>query len=322
MIKRKRILTALLTGLLLGGCAEQSWAQRRINTQFVPYSKVGFGVGTSTYYGELAGYRAFLKSTFTLPRWNVGLSYARQFTPKLAVRASFTYARITGDDYKFTKNKVDRYPAQYVRNLHFRNDLKEFALVGQYQFVPEGRNSNNRPKLTPYVFGGLALLAHSPEARDSTSTTDGSRGPWVKLQPLGTEGQGQPGYAKPYSLVTLAIPFGFGVRYRLNDNFDVAAELGYRYTFTHYLDDVYGAYPGANVLQSSAAQRLSNRSGELIAARKGGDRTAALTELAANGFTGADAPRGGFSKFNDSYLLTSFQIHYIIPAKIKCPPIR
>ncbi|GAA4403548.1 hypothetical protein GCM10023187_19750 [Nibrella viscosa] len=315
-----------MTALLLGGNAQEGFAQRQVNKQFLPYSKVGIGVGSAHYYGDLAGYRKILKSTFIMPRWNVGLAYTRQFTPNFAARASFTWARISGDDYTFNRNDAGSSPVQYLRNLHFRNDLKEFAITGIYQIIGDGRTSNQRVKLSPYLFGGLGLLAHSPEARTpvGAGTQPDQPQQWVKLQPLGTEGQGQPGYPKPYSLVTLAIPVGIGVRYKLNENFDLAAEIGYRYTFSDYLDDVGGAYPNPADLQSQLAKDLSNRSGEPIPARKGkGDRTAGIAQAtAALGSTAAESGRGAKGMLQDSYLLTSFQIHYIIPGRIKCPPIK
>lgn len=308
------------------------WSQRRINTRFVPYSSVSLGVGTSSYYGELAGYRQFLKATYILPRWNVALGYTRQFTPHFAARATFTWVRIVGDDYTFNKNNLVQNLYQYARNLHFRNDLKEFAITGMYNFVAEGRNSNYRPKWSPYVFGGIALVAHSPEARTPFSENADSSRRWVKLQPLHTEGQGQPGYSKPYSLVTAAIPIGFGVKYRLNENFNIGAEIGFRYTFTNYLDDVGGNYAAPNVLQGLAA-KMGDRRQEITDARlkNATDRYQKLVDLYRSrpNLQGdiSDALqtstiRGGGRKLNDGYLLTNFSIQYIIPGKIKCPPIK
>jgi len=159
------LLTSLAVVLLLTSHITKSSAQRRPNTRFIPYSSVTFGVGSSHYYGDVAGYRRAIRATYIMPRWNAGLGYTRQFTPHFAARALFTYARIAGDDYTFNRDNVEKYVIQYARNLHFRNDLKEFALTGIYNFVADGRNSNVRAKFTPYVFGGVALVAHSPEAR-------------------------------------------------------------------------------------------------------------------------------------------------------------
>ena len=58
-------------------------------------------------------------------------------------------------------------------------------------------------------------------------------GEWVDLQPLGTEGQhsdqqeGDANYGtKPYKRLQIAIPGGIGARFRLNEVFDISAEIG------------------------------------------------------------------------------------------------
>ncbi|GAB4016377.1 outer membrane beta-barrel protein [Spirosoma sp. KCTC 42546] len=322
----KQLVISAAAVWLLTGLLTESWAQRRPNTHFVPYSSVTFGGGTSTYFGDLAGYSHPFKSLFTLPRWNLGIGYTRQFTPNFAARATFTWARITGDDYTFGKSDPNKFAAQYARNLHFRNDLKEFAVTGIYNFIEDGRNSSVRAKFTPYVFGGLALVAHSPEARtptaSDTSNQYGAR-TWVKLQPLHTEGQGQPGYQKPYSLVTLAIPVGIGARYRLNENFNLGVEIGYRYTFTDYLDDVGGPYASPDALQG-LAKTMSDRRLEPDASRVNVTRNPSVQDFRQTNpdqFT-TTAMRGADGIFNDGYLLTTFSIQYIIPIKIKCPPTK
>jgi len=337
MNKYKQVVMGASAICLLVGSVTESLAQRRQNAHFAPYSSISFGAGTSTYFGDLAGYRKPFKSLVTLPRWNVGLGYTRQFTPHFAARATFTWARITGDDYTFAKGNIEENLPQYARNAHFRNDLKEFAVTGIYNFIEDGRNSDSRAKITPYIFGGLALVAHSPEARTPVASGTGSDvyagQEWVKLQPLHTEGQGQPGFDKPYSLVTLAIPVGFGVRYKLNESFNIGAEIGFRYTFTDYLDDV-GSGPYANpATQQGVATVMSNRRFEEFAARYKNppERYAPLTNLFNNSSPEVQAAitealttpvRSTDGKLNDGYLLTNFSIHYIIPSKIKCPPIK
>lgn len=313
------LTTGIFSLLLIYGLPLESRAQ--YNKHFLPYSEVGVGVGSSSYYGDLATYRQPIKATFLLMRWNAGLSYTRHFTPKFAARASFTWARIVGDDYTFNKSNPDKAPIQFTRNLHFRNDLKEFAITGIYQFKADGRTAEHRAKFTPYLFAGVALLAHSPQARTPYSETnpDSSRR-WVRLQPLNTEGQGQPGRSKPYSLVTLAIPMGLGVRYAINDDFNIAFEAGFRYTLSDYLDDVGGPYASPTELQG-LARVMADRRGEVVAARTKKDRTSGLQQITP-GNVPAEVTRGTKGILPDTYLLTSIQLHYIIPGKIKCPPIR
>ncbi|AUD00755.1 DUF6089 family protein [Spirosoma pollinicola] len=339
MNKYKQVVIGAAAICLLSGLVTESLAQRRPNTHFAPYSSITFGAGTSTYFGDLAGYRKPFKALTTLPRWNVGLGYTRQFTPHFAARAMFTWARIVGDDYTFSKSNIEANLPQYARNLHFRNDLKEFAVTGIYNFIEDGRNSESRAKITPYIFGGIALLAHSPEARtpvaEGTNASPYAGQDWVKLQPLHTEGQGQPGFDKPYSLVTLSIPVGFGVRYKLNESFNIGAEIGFRYTFTDYLDDVgSGTYPGSTNLNGLALVMSDRRQTETFAARyvkSPPDRYTTLINMYNSGTPQQQAAisdalntpvRSTDGLFNDGYLLTNFSIHYIIPGKIKCPPTK
>lgn len=313
--------------------SENGIAQFR-SSNYVPYSSVSFGIGTSSYYGDMAPYGRPIASTFGLMRWNVTADYTRHFNPWFGARASFTWARISGDDFKINSSgKVNS--ALFARNLHFRNDLKEFALTGIVKLVPDSRSYDRRPLFGAYLFAGIAAVAHNPVAR--VPDLEGDQ--WVKLQPLGTEGQGSPGYEKPYSLVQFAIPFGIGLRYKINSRFDISGEAGFRVTFTDYLDDVSGNYPDPNVLKDDLARSMSNRSAEPTAARKGGDRTEGLRDFIATryGITdpsvdpfvvivqtdyGTAGTVRGSNTRNDNYLLGNIRLTYILGSPIKCPPLK
>jgi hypothetical protein len=302
---------------------------------FIPYSTVGFGLGTSNYYGDFAPYRRPIASTFKMMRWSVAGNYTRHFTPRLGARASFTYARIAGDDYIMNKGSKHETNIFYARNLHFRNDLKEFSVQGIFKLTPDNRSYDRRPQFGAYLFAGIALTAHNPKALDSLN------GNWVKLQPLGTEGQGNEGYDKKYSLVQFAIPMGIGLRYKINSRFDISAELGFRKTFTDYLDDAHGKYADPSLFANDPlAAALSNRSQERIAVRKGADRTESLkkfvqanylgaapdgdpyAEMTARGFAGPGTDRGNSPSLTDNYMFGQIHIHYILPTQIKCPPLK
>lgn len=296
---------------------------------FVPYSTVAFGVGTSNYYGDMAAYSRPFASTFNMMRWSVGANYTRHFTPRLAARAAFNYARIAGDDYVMNHKGKYLGNGQFARNLNFRNDLKEFSVQGIFKLTPDNRSADRRPQFGSYLFAGVGIVAHNPKAAyvDSTGNKE-----WIKLQTLHTEGQGNPGYAKPYSLVSVVIPFGLGVRYKINANFDISAELGFRYSFSDYLDDIGGGNADPAVFADDPlARSLAYRYAELTTARKGRDRTAGLQKFLGveNPNQIADAleavvpqsmPRG--NAYKDTYMTGMIHIHYILPAKIKCPPLK
>ncbi|MPR34654.1 outer membrane beta-barrel protein [Cytophagaceae bacterium SJW1-29] len=323
----------MLATLMLWG-SEGAMAQFR-SSNFVPYSSVSVGIGTSSYYGDMAAYSRPFASTFGMLRWSATANYTRHFTPRFGARASFTWARITGDDFKMQSGD-NGVPALFARNLHFRNDLKEFALTGIFKIIPDSRSYDRRPQFSPYLFAGIAAVAHNPVAR--VPDLDGDR--WVKLQPLGTEGQGSPGYDKPYSLVQFAVPLGLGFRYKINARFDVGAELGFRFTSTDYLDDVSKYYPDPNVLKDDLARAMSNRSAEPTAARKGGDRTAGLQKFLAERYQITDpsvdpfvaiqqtdyaspgTARGTHPGRNDTYMTGTIHVTYILGSPIKCPPLK
>lgn len=296
---------------------------------FVPYSTVGFGVGTSNYYGDMAAYSRPLASTFNMMRFSVGGNYTRHFTPRLAARAVFTLARIAGDDYVMNHKGKYLGNAYFARNLNFRNDLKEFTVQGIFKLTPDNRSSDRRPQLGTYLFAGIGIVAHNPKAlyRDSTGKKE-----WIKLQNLHTEGQGTVGYEKPYSLVSVVIPFGLGLRYKINAKFDVSAELGFRYTFSDYLDDIGGNNADPAVFADNPlAGSLAYRYAEPKSARREHDRTAGLQKFlgvqdaadvsaALAGFNPAALPRG--NTYKDTYLTGMIHVHYILPARIKCPPLK
>ena len=332
-LSNRRVDGRLTWLFMLGFIAVGGNAHAQYKSIFIPYSTVGFGLGTANYYGDMASYSRPLASTFKMMRWSIGGNYTRHFTPRLAARASFTYARIAGDD--FVMNDKPKYQANilFARNLHFRNDLKEFSVQGIFKLIPDNRSYDRRPQFGAYLFAGVALTAHNPKALDSLG------GDWVRLQPLHTEGQGNEGYAKPYSLVQFAIPFGIGLRYKINSRFDISAELGFRYTFTDYLDDVAGKYADpALFADDPTALAVSNRSADVLSTRKGKDRIPGLTKfvqanynittedpvsvLSAVGYASPGTDRGNSPTLKDSYMIGMIHLHYILPSQIKCPPLK
>lgn len=329
----KRISGALALTLILALLLNSKDVKAQSRGFFVPYSTAGFGIGSSNYYGDFAPYRRPLASTFKMMRWSIGGNYTRHFTPRLAARASFIYARIAGDDYIMNRDSKHETSIFYARNLHFRNDLKEFSIQGIFKLTPDNRSYDRRPQLGAYLFAGVALTAHNPKALDSL------KGDWIKLQPLGTEGQGNEGYEKPYSLVQFAIPVGVGIRYKINSRFDISAELGFRKTFTDYLDDTHGNYADPAVFADDpVALAMSNRTTNPIAVRKGADRTESLKKflqtnygvetndpfaaLPTTGFGAPGTARGNSPTYTDNYLFGMIHIHYMLPSQIKCPPLK
>lgn len=169
-----------------------------------------------------------------------------------SVRLTGTFGRVSASE--------DWLPA---RNLSFRSKVYEGALVAEFDFRPYGTGATDH-QWTPYLFGGVAVFHFGPEALYTDAQGESQ---WVPLQPLHTEGQGTTVHQdrRPYPLTQLSMPFGVGVRCRLNKSFSLTAEYGFRKTWTDYLDDVSTTYVGAELLQAEVtdgalAAALADRS--------------------------------------------------------------
>lgn len=194
------------------------------------YLEGGLFLGTSNYAGDLVD--APLGVEFSESKFAGGLLLRYNINDWVGVRGSFTYGAISGADANSDQDfRIDR-------NLSFRSDIYEFAIIPEFNIL--GFNPYDR-FYSPYVFVGLGIFQFNPEAQ-----LDGQ---WYDLQPLGTEGQGLPGYASQYNLTQISIPFGIGFKYAIDDYWTVGVEISNRYTFTDYLDDVSTNYPDLDELR-------------------------------------------------------------------------
>ena len=257
------------------------------------YFSIGGSVNALNYFGDLApkGHIASTKLTYTRPGF--GLAGTYRFGPQSTVRSSFMWGRLKGDDFGADPGgENSRF--RYMRNLQFRNDIKEFSIDYAFDFTPHYRTFVTRPLWVPYIFAGIAVFHHNPKAKvpavdlvHAKDLTDPfyienndpryagvSPGDWIALKPLGTEGQYIAGSAvEPYSNWQIAIPFGAGVRYKLARYFDLSFEISYRQTFTDYIDDVSGDYVNPESFgtgpEANLARLMADRSKEPIAVVSG-----------------------------------------------------
>ncbi|MBC7922258.1 MAG: hypothetical protein H7Z75_14345 [Ferruginibacter sp.] len=324
--------TALLVLIAIGFSLSTASAQRR--RKVTPTSKyslasayyakrqyvtVGASLNAANYFGDIAPSSSLLSTDLRFTRLNLSVFVMRRLRPRLSVRGAIMWSRLQGDDFNAnTSDKNARY--RFVRNLHFRNDIKELDATAVVDLYKNKQNFLKRPGLIPYAFAGFGVIVHNPRAK--VPVTDGNR--WVKLRPLGTEGQGRSGYRKPYSPVQIVIPAGLGIRYRVNRRVDVAFELSFRYTFTDYLDDVSGDYASPEELGgfNSLAYKMAYRVEENIAAYAKESREPGMREFLnedsndspfrpLNGYGQRGDQRGKPSE-KDSYIITGFHFNYIL----------
>ncbi len=210
------------------------------------YYEIGGFFGMSNYFGDL-------QATHMEPTENnltYGLFGRINMNRHFSGKVSLTRGQISGDDFN-----SDTPSGRRQRNLTFHSNIYELAVVGEYNFIPYDIRNNKIAAF--YLFGGVAVFHFNPTAEYG--------GEKYYLNKLGTEGQRMEGSSlKPYSLFQVAIPMGLGTKFNLNQRSNIGIEVGFRKTFTDYLDDVSSVYPDIEALEDidPAAAALSFRSPE------------------------------------------------------------
>jgi hypothetical protein len=307
------------------------------------YTTLGIGGGSSHYLGDLAPYTRAYMALYSNVRWNGTINYQYHFNPKVSARVGFSYIRIFGNDETFGGSIADtKASGQRLRNLHFRNDMMEFALTGIYTFFPmdERRHKNQKLQWSPYIGAGIGIIGHNPKARGSIQNKNNgyliepnTDGKYVLKEWINLKNEGNnllpDGSVKTYSSITPAFPIVLGIKTKINSNWILSVEGGLRLTLTDFLDDV-GEY-GYNLGSTS---KISYRADEDYSAYSGKSRLelfrkftsapgsgdfypSALSNLDVNSSTDM---RG--TKWKDSYIVTQITLNYIISDMVKCPPLK
>lgn len=294
------------------------------------YKTIGYSLNGINYYGDLAPRPQRLSSDISFTQPGIGISFTSRYGPRYGLKFDFMYATLKGSDADSADpSDLESGIYRYQRNLSFRNRIKELSVVAVFDLFENQATYISRVGWTPYVFLGLAVFHHNPQARAPETDLNGNplakAGKWVDLQPLGTEGQNAllresdaNSSIKPYSKFQLAIPFGIGARLRLNEVMDFWADISFRYTFTDYLDDVSANYVDLGVFEDNElARALAYRTNEL------NDLIPTHTYIGRDGNTyNVKAGYGSEHRSNlrgsktdrDIYMVTSLRLTYIIGA--------
>lgn len=290
------------------------------------YSMLGFSVNALNYYGDLSPRPGRFSTDISFTRPAVGLVFSHRFGPRYAVTGSFMYGTLKGGDAESAdQGDSDNGIYRYQRNLSFRNRIKELSVVASLDLFENSATYISRAKWTPYLFLGVSALLHNPQALAPAQDLNGNplpeAGQWVDLQPLGTEGQKadllntDANYGiNSYKKLQLAIPMGLGARFRLNEVLDFSVELGFRYLFTDYIDDVSRNYVDLGVFQNNElAKALSYRSSEIAVPTQSyvGRDGQTYDVLAGYGSEHPDNIRGSKND-RDIFMVTTFKLTYIL----------
>jgi len=197
-------------------------------------SELGAFIGTSYYIGELTN------SYFANPKSAAGVIYRYNLNPRWALKASAFFGSFEASDKETNSNNP--------RNLSFRSPISEISAQMEFNFlklyIDEDKN-----RFTPYIFGGISVFSFNPQTQYDNH--------WYDLQPIGTEGQGLEGFDDTYSLTSVSIPFGLGIKFNFFRRFSTGLEWGWRKTFTDYIDDVSTKYVNPLILTDNRPEIIA-----------------------------------------------------------------
>ena len=220
--------------------------------EIVQEGEFGIGLGAAHYFGDLN-----TRAQLNRPKMAATIFFRKNFNNYVSGRIGASFARLGYSDIYNDHNEYMR-----RRNLSFNSNVWELTLQGDFNFF---RFMPGEPgySFTPYVTLGAGIFSYDPFAY--------LNGEKIFLRQLGTEGQGSSLYPdrKQYSSMGISFPVGVGIKYALNERFNIGFELLHRFTNTDYLDDVSKTYVDPSVFPTnadgspSAALLLSDRSYEL-----------------------------------------------------------
>ena len=134
-----------------------------------------------------------------------GIVYKWNRSPRHAYRFSYMQGKLTSNDAD------SDIPSRNLRGNSFENKVKEFSAGLEFNFMDFNLH-DGEPKISPYVYSGISYFIYDEIfILDNNSRLD-------------------------YQSSTFAIPMVLGVKARVLDKFILAAEVGFRYTFTDNLD--------------------------------------------------------------------------------------
>ncbi len=203
----------------------------------------GVHLGAANYLGEMGGTdqprRDFVwDMKLSQSRWAVGAFARRKINRLISVNTGILYLRIQGAD------ELSTYRPRRGRNLNFRNDMIEWYLRPEFTiFQDNDLGGRGRYRMDFRLFGyvGIAAFYHNPKGQLNR------QGDFYALRPLTTE-------LVDYSSIGVSVPVGLGFHFTQRRRHRFGMDLGWRTTFTDYLDDVSTTYKDPNLLPGGVGE--------------------------------------------------------------------
>lgn len=285
----------IFTLLLLVAISFATHAQRVFNAH--KYELIG-GVGPTFFLGDLGGgpgigRHSILDLDFLSTRigGSIGMRYILK-NPRFSINTAFTMGLISGND-EFTDEVSRNY-----RNLTFRSPVYDLTARLEYKinqetrghiYLLKGVRGQKGNKFIWRINAGLGVFYFNPKAQ--------YEGKWYELQPLGTEGQNFMATRRPYSRVQMCIPGGIEISYAASRYWTWSFEIGPRFTFTDYIDDVSTSYVNPDLVAAFAPDDYPKDAARFFA-NSNYQVSPYYNEKRGNSFN------------NDMYIVCLFKVHY------------
>lgn len=196
--------------------------------------EIGVQLGMSNLVGDIGRTNYILQKPFRntsdygIPFYG-GVLYRMNFNPYQTVRLNLGYSHIQFVDAA-AKEQYRR-----DRKLWGTNSIFHADLIFEYNFFPV--NDEQKSLLSPYVFGGVGAMLMNVEKlvvahyfyRDAAGNAiapSASNYQYFKSTPTYENGK----------KMTMAIPFGVGLKYKFNYNWALFGEIMFRPTFSDSVD--------------------------------------------------------------------------------------
>ena len=168
---------------------------------FSQIHEVGFFVGGTNYIGDIG------KENYLIPNdVGFGLVYKYNLNPRIALRGTYTYMNISGDD-TLSNNSF-----RSDRGLSFSNSIHELAAGIEFNFF-DYNIQHHETSFTPYILAEAAFISYQKISN------------YIDADNISYE-----------STSSFTLPVGVGIKGKLSGNLAYAIEAAVRFTFVDDLD--------------------------------------------------------------------------------------
>lgn len=268
--------------------------------------EAGIALGVSNFLGDLGGANdigtPFLKDVEVKAFRPAASLFYQYNAPKFfSVNIALSYTQVTGNDKWVGSERSTKYWSRHYRNLNFTSPIVELTAMAHFDILRYKKVYKNRSYITPFLGAGVGIFYMNPK-------TDFG-GAKIALQPLGTEGQGLPGYRPKYSRIQPNFPLSGGIKYQYNKHWKFTLECIHHITLTDYIDDVSTVYVDPADLYAHYSPELAAHIYHV------GRRSPEVDPDNLYGNTTAPGQQRGDPKHKDSYFFLLFKISYVFGTK-------